>query len=516
MNKEIILNEEQKEALKQIKVFLESKDLRIFILKGYAGTGKTTLLNELKNKFNDKYNFNFSATTGAASKILKNKINSEVKTVHSNNYTYDKMTKTEKDEYIFEFKQNKKSDISKMTVYVIDEASMLGNNNINKESRVIFGTNKLLQDLINNNIKNKIIFVGDPLQLPPVGSDISVALNKNELEKTFNITCKEFVLTKIMRQEKENTIQNESIKLRKAFDNKEKYDLEKDNKNILEINYDDIPEFYFRNKNNTGIITYSNRSALILSNKIRERLFNNIEEKINVGEKLLVIFNNQKLQIMNGNFIKIVEVINRFSKEIKLNIEKNEEKIIKLEFAEVKIEKENKEIIKTNILLNFLNDFLYPRDEKFISDALSKDAIDRGIEPYNSELYNALRVRYGYVITCHKSQGNEFDNVILENKQIEKDSDYKWLYTGITRAKKYVYLFKEFQNGCNKMLIDTEERNESIIKNECKKNANTDIREVFNIKRKKYIDYPIIEILNTEKRNKRKKYIDYPIIDVVK
>ena len=493
MTKKLILNFEQKKAIEKILLFLKNNDIKVFILKGYAGTGKTTLLKELIDKYSDIYNFIPLASTGAASKVLSQKIEKNSKTVHSDTYKFNKIEEKYKDQ--FEYKFDIKRNITSLTdVFIIDEASMISNEQAEQDKRVKFGSEKLLQDFLKQN-NAKIIFVGDPMQLPPIGAENSIALEKENLEKIFNIKCEEVTLKKIMRQNNQSSIQEESIKLRKCFEEKERYTLKSDNKNIFDINYDDISKFYCANLNDTGIITFSNREALLISNKIRKLIFGKSLKKIQNGEKLLVIFNNHKIGVMNGNIIKVTKIIS--SKIIPVELEHKEKKVIKLEFIKATIEKENGESIDTYILLNFLNDSLYPKDEKYISDALTKLSLLKGEDTYNSVLFNALRVRYGYAITCHKAQGNEFNNVILENRSTLNDFDYKWLYTGITRARNNIYLFKSQYNEA-KLSNDLE--NDYIEKN-------TYIEEQYikNHEKDKYI----IELikLKSKKNCKKDKYI---------
>ena len=484
------LNNGQKLALEKINIFLNS-DKRIFILKGYAGTGKTTILKELIGRYENDNNFIALATTGAASKVLSSKINSVVSTVHSEVYKYKETQKT-KDEYNYIFEiRNRLQSADKRNVYIVDEASMIGNDPAEQENRVSFGSNKSLQDFLqktlSENKNSKIIFVGDPMQLPPVGSTKSVALDKESLKKIFNVECLEATLTEIMRQNYGNTIQEESIKLRECFENKKEYILKPDNKNIFGINYNYIPNFYSKYED-VGIITHSNRKALAISQKIREIHFGKSPKEIEIGDKLLVVFNNHKINLMNGELVKVKFILEKYSKDISLNYEdKEKNKTITLKFVKAIIENEKKQGITTWILLNFLNDSEYKTNEPYISDALSKLAEQLNQDPYECIYFNALRVRYGYAITCHKSQGSEFDIVILENRKIkEEEESYKWVYTGMTRAKNKLYLFdpqsvydysgnkleetrSTLELQTEKMIVKKEEENNSTKKQKMKK-----------------------------------------------
>lgn len=440
----MILNKEQSLVLKKIENFFQT-DKKVFILKGYAGTGKTTILKKIieKNLF---YNYIILASTGVAAKIIEEKLNMKSNTIHSNVYKYSTLEEIEKDNYKLIFNsKNCFEKLEKLNIYIIDEASMISNEKIEKDDEWIkFGSSKLLKDMFRK-IKiekdnTKVILVGDPIQLPPVGFEESCALDKSYIEKSFNISCEEFLLTKIERQPNDNSIVKESLKIREAITNNKKYFIEADNKNIFFINKDEAIEFFLKNINKTAFITKSNKDTILYSNIIRKKLgYDNNCYK--AGEKLLVILNNYKYNIMNGEIIFLNENINiKNIEEKKVCIK---DKIYKLKFAKTSIKKEDHSIISVLMLLNFLDDKDYPNNRKIISDCLIKISMEdmKDKENFNeSKYYNALQVRLGYCITCHKSQGNEFKNVILEYKEPKNNFDLKWLYTGMTRAIDKLYI----------------------------------------------------------------------------
>ena len=155
---------------------------------------------------------------------------------------------------------------------------------------------------------------------------------------------------------------------------------------------------------------------------------------------------------MNGEIIYLNENIN-----LKNVIEKQvflKNKIYKLRFIETSIKKEDNSIIKVLMLLNFLDDKDYPENRKIISDCLIKLSIEdtNNKERFSdSKYYNALQVRFGYSITCHKAQGNEFKSVILEYKEPITNFDLKWLYTAVTRAKEKLYIICKEENNYKKI-----------------------------------------------------------------
>lgn len=461
------LNSDQQIAINKISNFFNSNK-KIFILKGYAGTGKTTILKKLIET-NPNYNYILLASTGVAAKIMEEKMNINSNTIHSNIYKYSALKKIEEDNYKLIFDAKKHSEIyEKLNIYIIDEASMISNEKFIKEEWLEFGSSKLLKDLFNNvelsKNNNKIIFVGDPIQLPPVGFEESYALDKNYIEKNFKFACEDFLLTKIERQPENNSIVRESLKIRKSLKNGSKYSIEADNKNIFFVDKNQAINIFFKNINETAFITRSNKNTMIYSNIIRKKLGYD-SNYYKVGEKLLVILNNYKYNVMNGEIVFLNKDINiKMIEEKKVYIK---EKLYKLKFINTSIKKQDQSVVSVFMLLNFLDDQDYPDDRKIVSDCLIKISMeDTGKENFNeSKYYNALQVRLGYSITCHKAQGNEFKNVILEYNEPKNNFDLKWLYTGITRSKENLYILYErnFSNIKNLKIQNDKIINYSII-----------------------------------------------------
>lgn len=461
----MILNKEQTLVLEEIEKFLKSNK-KIFILKGYAGTGKTTILKKIIEK-NSSYNYILLASTGVAAKVMEKKMNMKSNTIHSNIYRYSLLEEIGKDSYKLVFDTKNNSEIyEKLNIYIIDEASMISNEKIVKEEWLEFGSSKLLKDTLKKikiERKNtKVILVGDPIQLPPVGFEESCALNKNYIEKNFNISCEEFLLTKVERQSNDNSVVKESLKIRKAINDNTQYIIEADNKNIFFVNRDEAVKIFLKNINETAFITKSNKNTMLYSNIIRKKLgYDN--NYYRTGEKLLVISNNYKYDLMNGEIVFLNKSINIGDiEEKKVDINN---KIYKLKFIRTSIKKEDNSIISVFMLLNFLDDEDYPDDRKVISDCLIKISMEdmKNKENFSeSKYYNALQVRLGYSITCHKSQGNEFRNVILEYKNPKNSFDLKWLYTGITRTREKLYILCDDENNFidNKKIKQKNKKNE--------------------------------------------------------
>lgn len=471
MPKKPIFNEGQSKVFESLKKFLTDKTINTFILNGYAGTGKTFLMQELAKYLIEKeYAFKMLATTGRAASVLKGKMDIEVKTVHSNTYTFKEMEGAE-DTYQnpdshygqlflnFEIsKSNKKNEI-----LIIDEASMLSNVPNNVDHSAKFGSGVLLDDFLEVNKENKIIFVGDPVQLPPVGQLESPALSIDILNQYGRVCTKE-TLHQIMRTQNDNDILLVAHKVRKYVDpNESKMDpfgplkegewpkIEADNKNNLTL-YPNLSEVFFQykkqfqeDKNSCIAITNSNRSAYKLNLAFRKILFGDENLQLQVGEILLVTQNNYIRPLTNGDFIEILSI-------------ENEHIYLGFKFVNARIRVltsgyECEILINIDAISSITSNFSKDQHQRLMADFAIRMK-KKGIEP-NSEIFkdklrtddylNSLKCTYGYFITCHKSQGGEWKHVfILAEKAMlpvpKHIQHIKWWYTALTRAKEHIYL----------------------------------------------------------------------------
>lgn len=220
---QITLNSDQENVIQNLEDFLESND-SVFLLKGYAGTGKTTLVKGVIDTLSsEKKRFVVCAPTGRAAKILKNKTGYG-KTIHSTIYDFDNLQTINSDkedlaEHSFQY-YFPVVKLEQNTIIIVDEASMISSRE-NKNELFTFGSNILLNDLLtfaqlHNNTNNKIIFIGDPAQLAPVGDNNSWALETSFFaEKTLSV--REVFLKQIMRQ-KDNLILENAMSIRNCID----------------------------------------------------------------------------------------------------------------------------------------------------------------------------------------------------------------------------------------------------------------------------------------------------------
>ena len=215
------LTTEQIISRTQFEKFLES-NTPIFILKGAAGTGKTTLLKEFIKILKSQHrSYKLMAPTGRAALILGERTKDDAATIHRTIYSIDKDPEKVEDRWLFGTKEN--IDPTN-TVYFVDEASMIAD--VYQDNEIMrFGSGRLLQDLIaycaTSTTHRKIVFVGDYAQLPPVGQSISPAMDVQYLLSEYNLTAQESVLTEVVRQTRDSGILTNAHKIRTAIDNRE-------------------------------------------------------------------------------------------------------------------------------------------------------------------------------------------------------------------------------------------------------------------------------------------------------
>lgn len=466
-------SQSQESALQKLENFIKDDEQQCFILKGYAGTGKTFIIGSLIDYLNSNHRQSkIMAPTGRAARLLTEKHKVSATTIHKSIY-YVKELKEYKDsdngkvtyKYYFDLLNN---DSDHGTIFIIDEASMISDY-YSEQEFIRFGSGKLLNDLLryvgfdNNDNRKKVIFVGDFAQLPPVDMNFSPALDEIYMKENYGLNIQIAELTDVFRQQKNSLVLNNATNIRAMITNEtyNNFIIEEDKEHVNILNQIEvIPDFlesYKNSKTESIIVTYSNALAGSYNKTIREHLFPN-ENEICIGDRIIAIRNNYSfpIEIMNGQIGFIIDV-NPFSKEehVPLNLGKNNkgeiERIsVKLSFKEVKISFEdinkNEHIISARILENVLysdkgslnpiaskalyvhftrrNPKLKPGSEEF-KRAISSD-------PY----FNALQIRFAYAITCHKAQGGEWENVFVdfEGRNSLNKSSLRWIYTAITRS----------------------------------------------------------------------------------
>ena len=480
---DITLTPGQTKVLDQLQAFVDSED-RLFVLKGYAGTGKTTLIrfviNYLKEK---KILYQLLATTGRAAKILKDYTGFETSTIHHLIYKFRDLNQDLSDinvdnpetdktgQLMLVFEPVSTQNYTTPTIYIIDESSMMSDSPSLLQTQALFGDGHLLHELIDYdpNPKSKFIFVGDPCQLPPITSTTSPALDSNYLRTTFQCGVQETELTQIMRQNDANDITTTAGRLRQMYQNApfeegvyggqkvwgRKLPLAGRNNINLHNSKADMLEHYFqvmeqKGRENVIYICRQNKTCYQMSLLIRQRL--GFCDTVNVGDFLMVIQNQQTTGLMNGDMVEVISFNGGCRKT--LPITSKNQSYTNLRFFEATVKEVFSGIERTTlILVNTLEQNSNLNSDQqtglFIDFAIrmKKRGITQKNNPkeFSNELQrdpylNALRVSYGYAITCHKAQGGEWDDVFIDmpgNMTLcPTKGKFQWIYTALTRAKK--------------------------------------------------------------------------------
>ena len=474
------LNPDQKQAINEIDEFLKS-DQEIFILQGYAGSGKTTILNGITDYLNKKkVQTLLMAPTGRAAKVLREKVG-EANTIHKTIYNLSTIElNDDKEDAGKSIKYKFPLDESPVkSVLIIDEASMVSSMQSHHEI-FTFGSGILLDDLLSfsklRDSGNKIIFVGDPAQLPPVGDSNSLALEQDYfINKGFKV--KAATLRQVMRQD-DNAILTNATKMRELLKEEKRSRLEfvYDEHSFINISNTDIAN-KFVNENPVPelgcgvIICFSNEQTLNYNRSIREKIYPG-EKEVLPGDLLIIGNNNYysyATEIMNGDMAKVIEIgeeiISRRNipvydtvngKKIKKHINLDFRKIvIRLETFPVEIpcyiidsllnspERDLTILEMKALYIDFVMRFNSEQEKK--KELGQVYYIERS-EEFKHQLktdpfYNALRVKYAYAITCHKAQGGEWDTTYVDyfGRTSLKNDPLKWSYTATTRARKKCY-----------------------------------------------------------------------------
>jgi len=446
------LNKKQELALEKIISFIENKiNDEIFILKGYAGTGKTYIIsNIVKNLWKIKKSVILLAPTGRSAKILSLYCNKEAFTVHKEIFYAKNNFSGIID---FSLKINK----HKNTLFIVDEASMIGT--IRKEGNGLF-SQSLLDNIIKyvySGYKCKLVIVGDSAQLPPVKSKLSYSLDDIYLSNEYDKVIESAELNDVVRQDLDSGILSYATSIRKKIENNIYNNINfnlnqfsdvvrvEDGENLMNLLNDSYTNCGL---DDTAVIVRSNKRANLYNKNIRERILLN-EGIISVGDLLMVIknnyywLNNKDLGfIANGDIIKIEEIYS-----IK--------KIYDFSFAEVKIslvDYPDFNAFNTVLILDtlYINSpsLEYSKTTHLYNEVLKdymnlKTKYKRHLSVKKNKYFNALHVKFAYSFTCHKAQGGQWDSVFLELPYLTNGMDedfFRWLYTAITRAKSKLYL----------------------------------------------------------------------------
>lgn len=425
------------------------------LIKGYAGTGKTTLVGAVVRALKEaKQGCVLLAPTGRAAKVMSLYSGQSAHTIHKKIYHL----KYKRDGGMgFELAPN----LHKDTLFIVDEASMIGSKGL--ADTAAFQYRDLLQDLIAycfNGKDCRLILIGDDAQLPPVGSDESPALDTKALASRYGLTAAALELTEVLRQEKESGILFNATALRDQIRRKlfefPQFKLEGFN-DIKRINGQELQEelescYQEFGPEGVCIITRSNKRANLFNLQVRSRVFWQ-EDLPEAGDLFMVVRNNYLWLsdikdsptefIANGDTAAVEKIIRRYE-------------LYDLQFADVQlrlVDYPQLGAFEARVLLDTLTDegpslnqgrmkALYEGVSESYLDLMDKQKIREAVS--KDPWYNALQVKFAYAVTCHKAQGGQWSAVIIDQGYLTEEhinlEFLRWLYTAITRSTKKLYL----------------------------------------------------------------------------
>jgi len=449
----------QQNLIKRLADFIVSDmgQFPLFLLEGYAGTGKTTVVSTLVKALPKAgYSAVLLAPTGRAAKVLSLYAQMPAFTIHKRLYR----PAMDADGHVhFQVQQNK----SVRTLFIVDEASMIPDDRQSGENTA-FQTRNLLEDLIGHVFSGqdcKMLFLGDSCQLPPVGSVQSPALDTDLLRESYYLDLDSFILSDVVRQSLESGILSVATGIRaKIGINGSGLPLPlfgKENAfaDVISITGIDMPDamqqaFSDYGRENTVVITRSNKRANLFNQAIRERILFH-ENELAAGDNLMVVRNNyfwlpdesKAGFIANGDIIEVQSI-------------RKTEELYGFRFAEATVrmvDYPEEPSFDVKLLLNTINSegpaLNYEDNQKLFNEVMADymgESTRRkrmaGIR--NNPHFNALQVKHASALTCHKTQGGQWDAVFIEKGYLKDemiDTEYlRWLYTAVTRATKKLFL----------------------------------------------------------------------------
>jgi len=468
------LTPSQESAVNQLQDFLEDRKAPAFILRGYAGTGKTHLIGGLVRYLRrNSRSAVLLAPTGRAARVLSERHKLGASTVHRSIYFLDELieyrSKDDPTTYKFYF-DLLVNEHDHGTIFIVDESSMISDVYTEQEF-IRFGSGQLLKDLLTyigfdaNDALKKIIFVGDEAQLPPVDMNFSPALSQKYLAGQYRLSAKEAELTDVVRQEENTAILRNATAIREMLQTAKypSFDFEVDNISTFETKPVPAVETYLSNDKDgiephQIIVTHSNAQAANYNIDIRAKLFPGMTE-LAPKDRIIIVRNNYNYEIdlMNGQIGRVNSISpDTISRNIPLGyaqkngVDKTKKHVMLtfrraiVTFADLRGEPHDLEcMLLENLLYNkeralssdeskaLYIDFRMRHPELKPGQSLFKEHIKA--DPY----FNALQIKFAYALTCHKAQGGEWSEVFVDfqgKKQLSRDS-LKWTYTAITRAK---------------------------------------------------------------------------------
>ena len=447
-------NEEKEGLFQALGAFLVSRDPRkAFILRGYAGTGKTSVVSALVRALASlKQPCILLAPTGRAAKVLSRYSGAPAYTIHKQIYRQNQLGSE-----AFSLSDN----LHRNTLFIVDEASMLSGNRDNPT----FGSGCLLDDLVRyvyNGAGCSLLLLGDDAQLPPVGSLNSPALDADYMAH-YQLHITNYKLTSVARQALDSGILSEATRLREELENERvsKLEIRPNGADIVRLKGEEVVETLEQSWREAGaedtlIIARSNKMTNLYNGGIRARVLWK-EEILSNGDRIMVTKNNyfwaqeyEDLEfIANGDMFEIERLTNvhelygfQFAKASLRSVDYNWEieALVWLDTLTTDSPEANYSLQKE----------LFSRIAEDFPEIYNKKELIKRI--YESPYFNALQIRYAYCVTCHKAQGGQWRHVFIDSgitdewiqtlTESEKREYLRWLYTALTRSTEKVYLLR--------------------------------------------------------------------------
>ena len=477
----INLTKDQLSALEKLSAFLES-DERVFVLQGYAGSGKTTLLKGFVEylQFIERQ-YQLMAPTGRAAKVINQKTSFESTTIHKGIYSFKELQEIEKGDdendvsFLYHYTIRNNPEVHN-SVLIVDEASMVSDI-LSQGEFFRFGSGHLLRDLFiygriqDAAVTSKIIFIGDPAQLPPIGMNFSPALDPDYLKENYQVNVFSVEMKEVKRQDGDNGILNAATKIRQCLTSGyyTDFDLRENKKDIFNPTYQDFIETYKAQHDQKIIICYKNKTALDLNRGIRRDKFGE-DLPIQASDTVIIGGNNYRLGIMNGEFAVVSEANPSVeSRKVSFKTKGGRTGSVNLTWRSVTLllpdDNNQSKNVNGYILENFLygDNYLTPEEQRALYVDFKKrhPKLKKGTEGFkeaitNDQYFNCILLKYGYAVTCHKAQGGEWSSAIVfwdrgiknnfnfyeseHNRSGKTNPDfYRWAYTAVTRASKKLF-----------------------------------------------------------------------------
>ena len=453
-------NAEKEGLFEALGSFLVSQEEnKAFLLRGYAGTGKTSVVSALVRALKSlKQPCILLAPTGRAAKVLSRYSGDPAFTIHKQIYRQNQLGSES-----FSLSDN----LHKNTLFIVDEASMLSGE---KDWNGAFGSGCVLDDLVQyvyNGLRCSLLILGDDAQLPPVGSAYSPALNPDFLAENYQLSVSHFQLTEVARQALDSGILSEATKIRQIIHNAQfsihnaQFSILPNGRDIVKLHGNEVVETIEQSYREVGseetlIITRSNKMTNLYNGGVRARILWK-EDDLSNGDRLMVTKNNyfwakdyEDLEfIANGDIFEIERLSNRH--------EMYGYQFANATLRSVDYQWEIEAMIWIDTLMTDTPEANYALQRDLFShiaedypEIRNKRELVKKI--YESPYYNALQVRFAYCVTCHKAQGGQWKHVYIDpcytEEQLnelpdEEKRDFgRWLYTALTRSTEKIYLLR--------------------------------------------------------------------------